>query len=178
MIRQLGALLLLVSLSGMAWAADPESPTDEVEAALPQTDAVPQNDARVEALARQLFAAIAEDSPEKARAFFFPRAAYRQVKAIADPEHDWNQRLIAAYERDIHALARSLPKGATFVSFDVPSRQARWVLPGEEWNKLGYYRVYGSKLRYVANGQAGSIPIKSLISWRGRWYVVHFSGYK
>ena len=32
---------------------------------------------------------------------------------------------------------------ARFVSFDVPDARARWVDPGEEWNKIGYFRVFG-----------------------------------
>jgi hypothetical protein len=170
-------LLLALLLGSPAVAADPV-PTDAAEAELPQTADRPENDARVDALARGLLDAIVRDDPAAARPFFFPLAAYRQVKAIQQPDQDWQKRLVAAFERDIHALATSVPRDATFVSYDVPAKGPHWVDPGREWNKLGYYRVFGTRLRYVANGKAGWIPIKSMISWRGRWYIVHLSGYQ
>jgi hypothetical protein len=129
--------------------------------------------------AAALWDAIDRDDPERAMSFFFPLAAYEQVKDIADPAADWKRRLVAAYVRDIHALHAQLgdlPGAAHFVSLDVPSARARWVEPGEEWNKLGYFRVFGSKLRYEAAGTSRSFDVKSLISWRGEWYVVHLSG--
>ena len=49
------------------------------------------------------------------------------------------------------------------------------MLPGEEYNKIGYYRVFGSQIRYEAKGEARSFEVKSLISWRGEWFVVHLS---
>jgi hypothetical protein len=52
------------------------------------------------------------------------------------------------------------------------------VLPGEEYNKIGYYRVFGSRLRYEVDGAAHAIDVKSLISWRGEWFVVHLSAVK
>jgi hypothetical protein len=119
---------------------------------------------------------IVDDDPQAAMPFFFPLSAYLQVKAIHDPTHDWQTRLVAAYTRDIHALHASLAgKGAeaTLVGLDVPDGAARWVNPGEEYNKLGYWRVYGSMLRYTVGGQTLKLPIYSLISWRGEWYVVH-----
>lgn len=45
----------------------------------------------------------------------------------------------------------------------------------QEYNKIGYWRVYGTRVRYrTAAGTAGSFGIYSLISWRGQWYIVHF----
>ena len=64
---------------------------------------------------------------------------------------------------------------AKLVAFDVPESRGRWVEPGEEWNKIGYYRVFGPKLRYAAGGEEHSFDVKSLISWRGEWFVVHLS---
>jgi hypothetical protein len=62
---------------------------------------------------------------------------------------------------------------------DVPEDKARWMRPGSEGNKLGYFRVLDSKLRYQdASGGARAIDVKSLISWRGEWYVVHVHGFK
>jgi hypothetical protein len=124
-----------------------------------------------------LWDAIVNDDPDRAMPFFFPVAAYQQVKDVTDPAADWKHRLVSAYRRDIHALHARLgasPSDAKFVSLDVPAR-ARWVEPGEEWNKIGYYRVFGTKLRYTLGGQDYAFDVKSLISWRGEWFVVHLS---
>lgn len=147
-----------------------------------QTHDQPQsNTPEFEARARALWDAIAADKPESARASFFPLAAYEKVKAVGNPAGDWRVRLVGAYERDIHDLHLQLgarASRATFVSLEVPDGRARWVEPGEEYNKLGYYRVFGSKLKYEVDGHPHAIPVKSLISWRGQWYVVHLSGIK
>ena len=49
----------------------------------------------------------------------------------------------------------------------------RKLQPGEEYNKLSYWRVYGTTLYYTEDGQGNSFPVTSLISWRGEWYVMH-----
>jgi hypothetical protein len=132
--------------------------------------------------------------------FFFPLKAYEQVKDIGDPASDWKHRLVAAYVRDIHALHARLAAGtpspssehgtlpvgagptARFLGFDVPDARARWVEPGEEYNKIGYFRVFGSRLRLEVGGEPAravltpqTFDVKSMISWRGEWYVVHLS---
>lgn len=145
--------------------------------ALPQTDERPTaNGATFDARVQGLWQAIVRDDPDLARPFFFPASAYVQVKAISDPATDYRQRLIANYEQDIRALHSQLganATGAQFVGIDVPDGQAVRVQPGEESNKLSYWRVYGTTLRYSANDATGSFPVTSLISWRGEWYVVH-----
>ena len=113
--------------------------------------------------------------------FFFPVTAYEQVKAIPSPSGDWRRRLVAAYSRDIHALHKRLgadPDHATFQTLEIPDERARWVEPGEESNKLGYYRVYGTRIHWEADGHAHTFEISSLISWRGEWFVVHLTGFK
>ena len=113
--------------------------------------------------------------------FFFPLAAYVQVKDIGAAAADWKSRLVAAYTRDIHVLHGRLPRDGLrvrLVSLEVPRGSARWVDPGEEYNKIGYFRAFGSKLRYEENGLPKSFDVKSLISWRGEWYVVHLNAIK
>jgi hypothetical protein len=155
-------------------------------AVLPQTRDLPHAsgvgfDARVAAL----WDAIANDEPDRAMVFFFPLNAYEQVKDVGAPAADWKHRLVAAYAHDIHALhgslggpGRSAVGGARLVRLEVPEARARWVEPGEEYNKIGYFRVLGSKLRYEVDGTEHAFDVKSLISWRGQWYVVHLSAIK
>jgi hypothetical protein len=123
-----------------------------------------------------LWQGIVDDDPATAMPFFFPLGAYLQVKAVRDPTHDWQTRLVAAYTRDIHTLHAQLGAGtkdATLIGLTAPDGAATWVNPGQESNKLGYWRVYGSTLRYSIGGRTLSLAIYSLISWRGEWYVVH-----
>ncbi len=145
----------------------------------PQTHDMPATaGAAFEARRAVLWEAIVADDPERAMPFFFPLRAYQQVKDVADPAADWKHRLVGAYQRDIHALHARLgrePGEAKFLALEVPEARARWVEPGEEWNKIGYYRVFGTKLRYSADGAEHAFDVKSLISWRGEWFVVHLS---
>lgn len=131
--------------------------------------------------ARLLWEAIARDDAEHALPAFFPVHAYEQVKAVANPASDWKNRLVAAFRRDVHALHQRLGKraeSATFVGADVPAERARWIKPGEEGNRLGYWRVYGTKIRYEVDGRERIVEVTSLISWRGEWFVVHLTGFK
>ncbi len=144
---------------------------------LPQTNALPQaTGAMFDQGVQDLWGAIVSDNPPEALPFFFPLSAYIQVKGISDPVHDYNTRLIPAYYADIqrlHGDLGALAGQARFVSFNVPESQAEWILPGVEYNKGSYWRVYGSTISYSINGQVKQFPIFSLISWRGEWYVVH-----
>ena len=164
-----GATLPTLNIAIVTTTTDP--------GALPQTKQLPvSTGATFDAGVADLWRAIVDDNPQEAMPFFFPLSAYIQVKGISDPVHDFQTRLIPAYENDIHRLHADLganPSAAQFVSFNVPEAQAEWILPGVEYNKGSYWRVYGSTLNYLDNGQAESFPIFSLISWRGEWYVVH-----
>lgn len=144
---------------------------------LPQTDEKPTaTGAQFDAAAQGLWQAIVQDDPSLALPFFFPKSAYLQVKAISDPAGDYDHRLVANYEQDIHSLHAQLGDAASraqLTGLSVPNDQAQWITPGVEYNKGSYWRVYGSTLTYTVDGQTHSFPVTSLISWRGQWYVVH-----
>jgi hypothetical protein len=127
---------------------------------------------------QMLWDAIVGDDPTRAMPFFFPLGAYVQVKGISDPEHDWRTRLVANFDQDVHAWHAQLGSAAgsaQFTGITIPSDEARWILPGAEYNKGSYWRVYGSTLQYRLAGRARSFTIASMISWRGEWYVVHLA---
>ena len=149
---------------------------------LPQTrDRPAASSPALDARAASLWDAIVHDEPDRAMPFFFPVTAYEQVKAISSPASDWRRRLVAAYKRDIHGLSKRLgdkAASAKLVRLDVPNDRARWVEPDEEYNKIGYWRVYGSRIVYEVDGKERALDISSLISWRGEWYVVHLTGFK
>ena len=162
-------------------ALDDPSPRAEAgidAGALPQTRDMPEGRGPAfEARARALVDAIAKDDPEIAMKFFFPVAAYQQVKDIQNPAADWRSRLVTNYVRDIHALHSQIGNGARFAGAEIDER-IRWVEPGGEYNKVGYFRVYGARIRYVQGSSERSFPVSSMISWRGDWYVVHLTGFK
>jgi hypothetical protein len=146
--------------------------------ALHQTRTVPSAGTRVfRAEMTDLWAAVVTGQARLAAQAFFPLAAYTQVKAIADPAADWRSRLFGDFRLDVSAAHRFLGPGArhaTLVRVVVPSADAAWINPGVCYNAVGYWHVGGARLVYRQHGQVRSIGIASLISWRGRWYVVHF----
>jgi hypothetical protein len=61
---------------------------------------------------------------------------------------------------------------------DVPEPALRWMKPGSEGNRVGYFRVLRSRLRLLdAADKERVLRITSMISWRGEWYVVHLDGF-
>lgn len=145
---------------------------------LPQTPALPSaSDPQFLARLSDLVQAVATGQVQLAAPAFFPLGAYIQVKGISDPVHDYQTRLIPDYDQDILALHSEIDAGTaavTFASVSVPDA-AEWILPGVEYNKGSYWRVYGTRLYFHVGAQLHYFTIASLISWRGEWYVVHLS---
>jgi hypothetical protein len=145
---------------------------------LHQTRMLPSAHTRVfRAEMTDLWAAVVTGRAGLGAQSFFPLAAYTQVKAIADPAADWQSRLFGNFRLDVaaahHFLGRSAGRDA-LVRVIVPAAGAAWIDPGVCYNAVGYWHVGGARLVYRHHGQLRSIGIASLISWRGRWYVVHF----
>jgi hypothetical protein len=150
---------------------------------LPQTEDKPStSDERFQRRMQLLARAIREDDPSVALPTFFPLVAYQQVKDVQKPERDWKLRLIAAFERNVHEYHKALggrAKEAELASVEVPEDKARWMKPGSEGNRVGYFRVLRSQLRFkLPEGKTKDLELTSLISWRGQWYVVHLNGFK
>jgi hypothetical protein len=147
-------------------------------ASLPQTMALPHAGTAVfHAEMTDLWAAVVTGRPVLARDAFFPISAYEKVKAIFDPAADWHDRLWGDFRLDVVAAHGLLgPDGgqAALVRVIVPAQQAAWIVPGVCENGVGYWHVAGARVVYRLGGQLRSFGIASLISWRGRWYVVHF----
>jgi hypothetical protein len=125
---------------------------------------------------RALWKGVRTGSPAAARAAFFPESAYHRVKAIADPDADYADRLVPDYDLDIGAAHALLaPHGARphLLAVNVPGAYAHWVPPGACYNAIGYYELPNSRLVYTQDGQTRSFGIASMISWRGVWYVIH-----
>jgi hypothetical protein len=121
-----------------------------------------------------LWLAVTTGNASLAGPAFFPEAAYVQVKAIANPESDWQDRLWGDFTLDVAAAHALVGGDAKFVRVIVPTAYAAWVSPGACANTLGYWHVPGARVVYQRGGETRSFGIASLISWRGEWYVVHF----
>ena len=138
---------------------------------LPSTQS-PQFQAGVQ----NLWNAIVEGRPQLATSFYFPLHAYVAVKAITNGVQEWTTRLLVFYQMDIMAAHAYLGAGAasdTLIGVWVPRGSAVWVQPGVELNKGSYWLVYGARLLYRSQGRVESLGIRSLISWKGQWYIVH-----
>ena len=123
-----------------------------------------------------LWQGVRTDSVPAAMPAFFPEGAYAQVKAIADPGADYNNRLVHEFGQDIaaaHGLLGAGASSAQLVGVQVPASYAHWVSPGTCSNGVGYYEVANARVVYREGGQTSSFGIASMISWHGVWYVVH-----
>ncbi len=150
---------------------------------LPQTEARPSvTDQRFKQRMQRVADAILTGDSLNARASFFPLVAYAQVKDVQKPERDYRYRLLANFERDVREYRKLLGRdaeGAEFLGVEVPDARVEWMKPGKEGNRLGYFRVLRSKLRFrLSSGKERSLELTSLISWRGEWYVVHLHGFE
>ncbi len=112
----------------------------------------------------------------------FPLVAYQQVKDVTKPERDYKFRLLANFKR----APTRVPSTPSAQRPTEQVRRRRRVRKGRqmdgariEGNKLGYFRVLRSRLRFtLPTGRSREFELTSLISWRGEWYVVHLHGFK
>jgi hypothetical protein len=141
---------------------------------LPQTSALPKTSAAAfDNAVHDLWLAVATGNPGYARPAFFPEKAYEQVKAIADPESDWQGRLWLDFTLDVAAVHKLIKPGATLTKVITPTGYEQWIPAGACYNSTGYWHLPGSRLVYREGGVTHSFGIASFISWRGDWYLIH-----
>jgi len=158
---------------GTAVSAPPPAPSAEPAPDPENRARPPDTSADLDERARHLFDAVVAGRPELALDFFFPREPFLSLKDVADPGR-YHDELVATYRRDIlalHGLRRSWD-GATFSSFELGT-PPKWVAPGGEWNKIGYFRTFDAHLSYEIAGKRRALSVRTIISWQGRWYVTH-----
>jgi len=122
--------------------------------------------------------AIVKDDPALGEAFWFPKEPFIPLKDVKEPGKYWEQ-LHRTYVNDIHALHKKRKdwSGATFGRFERGS-VPKWVKPGDEANKIGYYRSFHGQLRFEVDGKSESIDVHTVITWQGRWYTTHLRKFK
>jgi len=125
-----------------------------------------------------LVRAIREGKPELATPFFFPRDAFRLVKAIRKPDR-YFRRLLKLYHEDVLALRRGLahPERIELVGFKL-SRRVRWTPKGKEANALPYWDAYGSEVRVRDGDRTRALRVRVMITWDDQWYVTHLTRMK
>ena len=142
---------------------------------LPQTNTLPKTtSAAFSNAVHDIWLAVTTGDPDYAMPAFFPEKAYEQIKAITDPESDWQGRLWYDFTLDLAAVHKLVGKNAVLTKVIVPTQYVQWIPVGACYNKLGYWHVPGSRVVYRENGVTHSFGISSFISWRGDWYLIHF----
>jgi hypothetical protein len=154
--------------------AEPAAPAKEVA----DNKVEPTEGAELAERAKALLEAIAKDEPERGESFWFPKEPFIPLKDIKDPGKYWAQ-LHRTYGNDIHALHKKRKSWdkVEFVSFEGWSKP-KWVKPGDEANKIGYYRAFHGKIRFKVDGEADEIDVHTIITWQGRWYCTHLRKFK
>jgi hypothetical protein len=141
---------------------------------LPQTSVLPKTKSTAfNNAVHDLWLALTTGDPNYARPAFFPEKAYEQVKAIADPQGDWQGRLWLDFTLDLAAARKLVKPGATLVKVITPTQYEQWIPDGACYNSTGYWHLPGSRLVYRQGGVTHSFGIASFISWRGDWYLIH-----
>jgi hypothetical protein len=142
---------------------------------LPQTNALPKTTSTAfNNAVHDIWLAVTTGDARYALPAFFPEKAYEQVKAIADPEYDWQDRLWYDFTLDLAAVHKLIKPGATFTKVIAGTQYAQWIPVGACSNSAGYWHLPGPRLVYREGGVTHSFGIASLISWRGDWYLIHF----
>jgi hypothetical protein len=121
-----------------------------------------------------IWLAVTTGDPKYALPAFFPEKAYEQVKAIANPESDWQNRLWLDFTLDLAAVHKLVKPGAKLTEVNVAPQYYQWIPPGACYNSVGYWHAPGSRVVYKEGGVTHSFGIASFISWRGDWYLIHF----
>jgi hypothetical protein len=144
------------------------------DGSLPQTQAFPSTeDTSFRNAVHDFWLAVTTGKADLAKPAFFPETAYEQVKAIADPDYDWQYRLWYEFTLDLAAVRPLIGPHARLLAVDVPVQYAVWVPPGACYNNIGYWHVPGARVVYEQGGTTRSFGIASFISWRGVWYLIH-----
>ncbi len=125
--------------------------------------------------AKKLFEAIQKDEPDIALAMFFPKEPFIALKDMKDPGAYWD-KLVKQFKSHIHYYHRKLGKRAADAEFDVlelNTKKQVYVAPKKEFNKTGYNKVSGSKLKYKLKGKSYGFDIATMIDHDAKWYVTH-----
>ena len=150
-------------------------PVDPGAGSKPQTTVLPKTSSQAFRNAvHDIWLAVTTGDPKYALPAFFPEKAYEQVKAIAYPDSDWQNRLWLDFTLDLAAVHKLVKPSARLTEVNVAPQYFQWIPPGACYNSVGYWHAPGSRVVYREGGVTHSFGIASFISWRGDWYLIHF----
>lgn len=137
----------------------------------------PKSGVELTSMLNQLWQSIQDNSSQSAKALFFPKNSYIEMKTgvIANPAADFDNRLMTFYKLDLDAYHRHVVTGgkSVFVSALVNPAQIMWIPVRACENKTGYWHLGPVRIVYKQAGVLKSFAIASLISWNGEWKIIH-----
>ncbi len=139
------------------------------------TPSEPSTGAALTSQMTQLFGAITSNSLSEASPLFFPESAYVKMKTgrIASPSTDYVNRLYAFYRLDLGSYHQAVSTNARFVGIRLTGTTAGWIPSGVCENSFGYWNLPNVRINFSENGIQESVLVASLISYAGKWYIIH-----
>lgn len=154
-----------------------DASTDASDAIAPDAstpvDALPPSESDdLTTRARHFLEAVAKDDPTLAMDFLFPRDAYLLAKDTNDPGKQWDNKVMAAFQKQIHLLYKRTKSvdHAQFSGFEIGQPIAQ-VVPKRHDLRLTLWRVRHSRLSFTIDGKAAHFDLGELMSWKGAWYL-------
>jgi hypothetical protein len=138
----------------------------------PADDQLPTSTEGMDLRARHLLEAIAADNAVLANDMVFPRDAWIATRDASDPGKDWDHRVATPFRKAIHVLSRhnNALARAQSVTLELGTAVSQDSPRPHGWRK-SLWAVHGSRITFVVDGQARSLPVRELTAWRGQWYV-------
>jgi hypothetical protein len=123
--------------------------------------------------ARHLLEAIAKDDPTLAADIVFPRDAYIEAKDAPDPGKQWDDKVLGAFQKQVHALHKRTQgvEHAQFAGFEL-GQPIGQVVPKKHDMAMTLWHVRHSRLAFTVEGKPLRFDLGELMSWKGAWYVV------
>jgi hypothetical protein len=123
--------------------------------------------------ARHLLEAIKKDDPTLATDIVFPRDAYIEAKDASDPGKQWDDKVMGAFQKQVHALHKRAQgiEHAQFTGFEL-GQPIGQVVPKKHDMTMTLWHVRHSRLEFTVEGKPLRFDLGELMSWKGAWYVV------
>jgi hypothetical protein len=104
--------------------------------------------------ARHLLEAIAKDDPSLGADIVFPRDAYIEAKDAADPGKQWDDKVMGAFQKQVHALHKKTQgvEHAQFTGFEL-GQPIGQVVPKKHDMAMTLWHVRHSRLEFTVEGK-------------------------
>ena len=122
--------------------------------------------------ARHFIEAVAQDSPQLAADFMFPREGYVATRDASDPSKVWEKNVNVPFQKRVHVLHKRM-KGlerAQFVGIEL-GHSVTQVTPRKKDFKKPLWRVKHSKILVSIDGRVQRVELGEMTGYRGAWYL-------